>query len=137
GATLQLFLSREIPAPGASDQVEALVLFGGALLQLTSDGPGATTQQLGAQANNLPVYVHQPDAPRITPPAGLTGVPARGVRLTTDLSDDVFALVCLTAVRADDDAFSFVDATGAAKATPPVYQVRFKNRSTVWTYLDK
>jgi hypothetical protein len=137
GANTVLFLSREIPAPSASDQVESLVLAGGALLQLTSDGPGATTQQLDAQATNLPVYVHQADAPAIIPPAGLTGAPPRGVRLSADVSDDVFALISLTAVRADNDAFSFVDATGAAKATPPVYQVRFKNRSTVWTYLDK
>jgi hypothetical protein len=113
------------------------VVSGGALLQLTSDGPGATTQQLDAQATDLPVYVHQADAPAIIPPAGLTGAPARGVRLSAEVSDDVFALMSLTGVRADNDAFSFVDATGAAKAAPPVYQVRFKNRSTVWTYLDK
>jgi hypothetical protein len=137
GANTVLFLSREIPAPSASDQVETLVLSGGALLQLTSDGPGATTQQLDAQATNLPVYVHQGDAPAIIPPPGLTGAPARGVRLSADVSDDVFALVSLTAVRADNDAFSFVDAMGAPKAAPPVYQGRFKNRSTVWTYLDK
>jgi hypothetical protein len=137
GANSSLFLSREIPAPSASDQIESLVLSGGALLQLTGDGPGATTQQLGALATNLPVYVHQADAPVITPPAGLTGAPARGVMLSTDVSDDLFALVSLTAVRADNDAFSFVDATGAPKAAPPVYQVRFKNRSTVWTYRDK
>jgi hypothetical protein len=137
GASTSLFLSREIPAPGASDQVESLVLAGSALLQLTSDGPSATRQQLDALATNLPVYVHQADAPTIIPPAGLTGAPARGVRLSADVSDDVFALVSLTAVRADNDAFSFTDATGAAKAAPPVYQIRFKNRSTVWTYLDK
>jgi hypothetical protein len=137
GSNIVLFLSREIPAPNASDQVESLVLSGSALLQLTGDGPGATTQQLDAQATNLPVYVHQADAPAIIPPAGLTGAPARGVRLSTDVSDDVFALVSLTAVRADNDAFNFVDAAGAPRGAHPVYQVRFKNRSTLWTYLDK
>jgi hypothetical protein len=137
GPNTSLFLSREIPAPDAGDQVESLVLSGGALLQLTSDNPGATTQQLNAQATDHPVFVHQADAPDIVPPAGLAGAPARGVRLSADIADDAFAIVSLTAVRADNDAFSFVDAGGAPKANPPVYQVRFKNRSTVWAYLDK
>jgi hypothetical protein len=134
---LSLFLSREMPAPDAGDQVESLVVSGSALLQLTSDNPAATTQQLGAQTADLPVFVHQGDAPAIVPPAGLTGTPARGVRLSPDIEDDAFAIISLTAVRAGNDAFSFVDAAGAPKANPPVYQVRFKNRSTVWAYFDK
>ena len=117
--------------------MESLVLSGNALLQLTSDNPGATTQQLSAQASEFPVYVHQEDAPVIVPPPGLTGAPARGVSLSADLADDVFALISLTAVRASDDVFSFVDGTGRAKPVPPVYQVRFKNRSTIWNYLNK
>jgi hypothetical protein len=137
GASVTLFLSRDYPGPSASDQVEALVLSGAALSQLTSDNPGATTQQLGANAANMPVFVNQNDAPAITPPAGVTGAPARGVQLSDDVADDVFALINLTAVRGNNDAFSFVDGTGAAKVPPPVYQVRFKNRSTLWTYLDK
>lgn len=132
-----LFLSQEIPVPTAGDQVESLVRSGNALLQLTSDNPSATTQQLNAQAVDLPVFVHQADAPDIVPPAGLVGAPARGVQLSADVEDDAFAVIGLTAVRAGNDDFSFVDAAGAAKANPPVYQVRFKNRSTVWTYLDK
>ena len=134
---VSLFLSREVPAPDPSDQVESLVISASALLQLTSDNPAATTQQLGAQAADLPVFVHQGDAPAIVPPAGLTGTPARGVRLSPDIEDDAFAIISLTAVRAGNDAFSFVDAAGAPRASPPVYQVRFKNRSTVWAYFDK
>jgi hypothetical protein len=132
-----LYLSREIPAPNASDQVEALVLSGGALLQLTSDNPAATTQQLAALAVDLPVYVNQADAPAIVPPAGIVGAPARGVLLSSDTPDDAFALISLTAVRPGNAPFSFVDGAGALKAAPPVYQVRFKNRSTFWTYLNK
>ena len=135
GANKSLFLSSEIPSQG--DQVESLVLSGGALLQLTSDGPNPATQQLDAQATNGPAYVHQADAPAIVPPQGLSGAPARGVRLSADITDDVFALLSVTAVRADDADFSFVDAAGAPKADHPVYQVRFKNRSTVWKYLNK
>src|SRR5258705_9907183 len=82
--TVARFLSREIPSPGAGDQVESLVLSGNALLQLTSDNPGATTQQLAAQAADLPVFVHQADAPAIVPPAGFAGAPARGGQLSAD-----------------------------------------------------
>ncbi len=137
GPDQSLFLSREIPSQVADDQVEALVLSAGALLQLTSDGPGATTQQLHATATDLPVYLHQADSPAIVPPAGLSGVPARGVRLSPDVTDDVFALISLTAVRAGDAAFSLVDAAGVAKDAAPVFQVRFKNRSTIRNYLNK
>src|SRR5262249_27554342 len=112
GASKALFLSREIPAPDPNDQVESLVLSGTALAQLTSDGPGATTQVLSALATDYPVFVHQGDAPPITPPMGVVGAPQRGVRLSEDVTDDVFALISLTAVRADDDSFSFVDGAG-------------------------
>lgn len=134
-----LFLSREIPGPTGNDLVESLVLSGGTLLQLTSDDPSATKQQLGggAAASSLPVYVNQGDVPVITPPAGVTGAPARGVQLGDEVPDDVFVLINLTAVRSSNDAFSFVDASGAARQPPPVFQVRFNNRSTLWTYLDK
>lgn len=134
---VSLFLSQEIPTADPNDPVEALVLSGAALRQLTSDNPGATTQQLAATATDFPVFLHQGDVPAIAPPPGLVGAPARGIRLSEDIPDDVFALIRLTAVRGDDDSFSFVDGGGAPKAQPPVYQVRFKNRSTIWTYLDK
>ncbi len=113
------------------------MLSSGALLQLTSDNPSATTQQLSPQATDFPVYVNQADAPVIVPPAGVSGAPARGVLLSPDVSDDVFALISLTAIRPGNDAFSFVDAMGVVKPAAPVYQVRFKNRSTIWSYLDK
>ena len=96
GANTALFpVARDSGARTPSDRVEALVLSGSALLQLTSDDPGATTQQLAAQATDLPVFVHQADAPVIVPPAGLAGAPARGVRLSADVTDDVFALISL------------------------------------------
>ncbi|HWD28602.1 MAG TPA: hypothetical protein VG387_15630 [Rhizomicrobium sp.] len=132
-----LYLSQEIPAPAATDPAEALVQSAGALLQLTSDNPAATTQQIGAPASSLPVFVNQADMPAIAPPAGVTGAPAFGVELSGGIPDDAFLVISLTAVRGDNDAFSFVDNTGAPKPAAPVYQVRFKNRSTVWTYLDK
>jgi len=138
GPNLKLFLSQEIPAVAAADDpVESMVLSGTALVQLTADNPGATTQQLAAQFSDFPVFANQGDAPAIVPPPGLVGAPARGVRLSADITDDVFALIRLVAVRGDNDAFSFVDGADVPKAQPPVYQVRFKNRSTIWTYMDK
>src|SRR5882762_426494 len=112
GAGKALFLSQEPPAPDASDTVEALVVSAGGLEQLTGDAPSATTQLLATDPNDLPVYVNQGDVPAITPPTGLLGAPAKGVRLSGDSANDVFAYLSLTAVRADDDSFSFVDAGG-------------------------
>lgn len=132
-----LFLSRRYRPLAPTEQVEALGLSGTALGQLTSDGPNARVQQLAADANDLPVYLHQGDVPAIIPPAGVVGVPERGVRLSDDVADDVFALISLTAVRPGDGAFSFVDAAGRPKSSPPIYQLRIRNRSTFWTYVNK
>jgi hypothetical protein len=137
GSARTLFLSKEIPALAAADQVEALVLSGGALLQLTSDQPGATTRQIGAVATDLPVFVHQDDVPNIEPPTGLVGAPARGILLTDDIPDTVFALISVVPVRVDADEFSVMDADGHAKVHHPVFQIRLKNRSTTWRYVNK
>lgn len=135
GGAKALFLSREYPVVAPDDQVESLVAAGGALLQLTGDQPGAGTRQIAADVTTVPVFLNQADAPAIVPPPGLTGAPARGVELTGDLPDDLFALVRLNAVRGDDADFSFVDGSGNPKTPHPVYQVRFRNRSTTWRYL--
>ena len=137
GVNKTLFLSKEIPALTADDQVESLVLSGNALSQLTSDQPGAGLQQLSAQATNLPVFVHQGDVPTVVPPTGLSGAPARGILLSDDIPDNVFVLICLSAIRADDGDFSFIGSDGHVKETNPVFQIRFKNRSSLWRYFKK
>lgn len=137
GSTSTLFLSKETPALAAGDQVEALVVSGGALVQLTGDQPGAATQPIGTVATNLPVFVHQGDVPDIVPPAGLVGAPARGILLTAEIPNSVFALVRVAPVRADAGEFSFIDAGGHAKTPHPVFHVRFKNRLTTWRYMNK
>jgi hypothetical protein len=136
GVNKQLFLSREIPARGAGDKIESLVIDGGALQQLTSDQPGAATRLINSTAANLPVFVHQGDIPVLAPPAGISGVPQRGIELSKDITDDVFGVIRLSATASDGD-FSFLDANGHAKTTAPIFQLRFKNRSTIWKYLDK
>lgn len=135
GSGKLLYLSREFPALAADDPVESLVLSGGALMQLTSDQPAAATQQISSQANASPVFVHQGDVPEITPPPGLAGVPKRGILLTDEIPDDVFGVVRLSATHPSDTDFSFIDGSGKAKASSPVFQIRFKNRSTQWKYI--
>jgi hypothetical protein len=137
GVEKALFLSTEIPGSTVTDQVEFLVRSGNGLSQLTGDQPGAGIQQLAAQADNVPVFLHQGDVPELVPPPGLIGVPARGIRLTGDLPDNLFALIRLSAVRPDDGDFTLIDGAGLAKTPNPVFQVRFKNRSTIWSYFDK
>jgi hypothetical protein len=136
GLSKALFLSQEIPQPAVSDSVESLLLSGAALVQLTSDPPGAGTQQLNPDANDLPVFAHQGDIPAIVPPAGMVGAPARGITLTDDIPRDAYALIRLSAV-ADDANFSFIDSGGHVITEHPVFQIRFKNRSTFWNYFDK
>jgi hypothetical protein len=132
GGTRHLFLSTDYPA-GVGDRVEELVVSGGQLRQLTSDPPAPTVQQLGPTAD-VPVYVHQDDAPVLVAPVGATGVPARGIELTDDVPSDVLAMLRLSPVRADDEDFSFADATGRPRPQGPVLEVRLKNRATTWRY---
>jgi hypothetical protein len=140
GSGKLLFLSKEIPLLATDELAEWLVRSPSqppALLQMISDQPGAAPQQLDDQATNMPVFVHQGDAPDITPPAGLIGAPACGILLSNDIPDDVYALIRLVASGANDGDYDFVDANGHSKTPHPVYQVRFKNRSTVWRYFNQ
>ena len=132
-----LFVSKEYAELTDDDSVESLAISGEALLQLTGDQPGAGTQQLNALATNYPVFVHQGDVPTIVPPAGLIDVPKRGIMLSGDMPDDVFALIRLSAVRANDSEYSFIDVNGRAKTPHPIFQIRLKNRSTIWQYFNK
>ena len=132
-----LFLSKEIPALASDDRVESLVLQGDALAQLTSDQPGANTEAIHPKATDLPVSVHQGDLPVIVPPPDLIGTPKRGITLSSNIPDNVFALIRLSPIRIGNEDFSFTDHNGHAKTTHPVFQIRFKNRSTVWKYIDK
>jgi hypothetical protein len=131
-----LFLSKEYPAI-ASDRIESFFKTGNALMQLTSDAPPLTTQQLYPRAANVPVFFHQGDVPVIVPPDGLVGAPERGVLLSSDLSDDVFALISLSATGRNYDDFRLIERNGTLSSQEPVFQIRFKNRSTIWSYFDK
>ena len=131
-----LFLSREIPASTAIDKVEYLNITGNALFQLTSSQPGATKVKLNNIAANMPVFVHQNDSPVIVPLVGLSGTPAKGILLSSEIPDNVFGLINITATNPLDNDFSCTSA-GVAKIACPVFQIRFKNRLAVWKYLNK
>ncbi len=131
-----LFLSSRYAARSANDKIEALVTSGNTLSQLSSDNPNPTLQRINARATALPAFMHQGDIPLITPPAGLSGAPDRGILLTPGIPEAVFALLRLSPIRNDDADFSF-SAGGLAKTPHPVFQVRFKNRSTIRRYLHK
>ncbi|MCP5245934.1 MAG: hypothetical protein H6937_08290 [Burkholderiales bacterium] len=137
GSTKALFLSKEFPRFPIDDKVESLGISGGALLQLTGDSPGANTEPISAQVTDFPVFIHQRDVPGIVPPAGFGRVPSQGLQLSSDIDDKVYAFIRLSARRADDEDFSFIDSGGDAKRSNPVFQVRFKNRLTFWQYLNK
>ena len=131
-----LFLSTAIPAPSPSDKAEFLNISAGALVQLTSSQPGAANQQISGSAANAPVFVHQNDSPLIVPPAGMTGTPERGILLTHEIPDSVFGLIRIAAINPGNADFSCTNG-GVAKDTAPVFQIRFKNRSAFWRYLNK
>ena len=136
GANVVLYLSKDYPPLAADDGVEALVLSGTALLQLISDQPAAVTQTLTTQADQFPVFIHQGDLPQLVPPPGMVGLPERGIELTDALPSSLFALIRLFAVNPSNDAFSLID-NGLVKAEPPVFEMRLKNRSTFWRYIDR
>lgn len=131
-----LFLSKEIPPPAATDKVEFLNISGGALSQLTSSQPGAVTQQISAVASSMPVFVNQNDTPVLIPPAGLAGTPEKGILLTEEIPDNVLGMINISATNPADSDFSCTSG-GIAKATCPVFQIRFKNRSAFWRYLNQ
>jgi hypothetical protein len=138
GGKNALFLSQKFPESHPTDLIEFLVVSGNELLQLISDDPAILPHSLGPNAADLPVFVHQADVPAIVPPSGVTGVPTKGIQLSSEIPDNVFALVQLSPLLDDNDDFSFVDKdSGLAKAAHPIFQIRFKNRSTFWQYLKK
>lgn len=135
-----LFLSREIPALQENDLVESLILSEGALIQLTIDAPDPNPLKLSDKATNFPVFVNQADVPAIVFPNGISDISTKGITLTNNVPDNIFALIQLSAKREDDADFNLVNRANdlnAKQQTSPVFEIRFKNRSTVWKYLNK
>lgn len=132
----QLFLSQALPKLSPDDTVESLILSGNALKQLISDQPGAQSQTLNASYKKLPLYAHQGDIPLVTPP-GLNAAPIRGIALGAGIPDQTFALIQIQATRADKPAFDIIDGNGQPKVVTPIFEIRFRNRSTFRRYINK
>jgi hypothetical protein len=138
GDNKRLHLSQEYPAALTDDdRVEAMIRVGTSLRQLTSDPPDLALQDLGPRAD-LPIYVHRGDVPTITPPARTTGAPTGGVALSSDMPIDVAVVVRLVPQRAaPETAYSFVNSNGTPRTPARVFEVHFRNRSTVRRYRNR
>lgn len=137
-----LFLSKPIPAYAASTVYKAESLVGSlyqALKDLpTSSAPPSAGWQAVANSAGQPVFVHQDDVPVLVPPAGLTGVPKRGIELTNDLPDDLFALIRIkTLLPASNFSLLKISPPPQVVLREPVFEIRFKTRLSVWKYIDK
>lgn len=135
-----LFLSREIPSLESTDLVESLIFSNNAILQLISDEPADPADQpvaLKGNAPDLPVFVNQADVRPVAPPPGLSIAPVKGIELSEDIPDELFALIRLSAKPANNAPFNIVDRPDNAEDKYPVFQIRFRNRSTFWQYLKK
>ncbi len=137
GAAKRLFLSQPyVSGANAGDGVEALVVSGSNLRQLTGDPPNAPFQVLGPRSEH-PVYVHQGDVPPITPPANAVGAPSAGIEMQAGTPPDVAAVIRLTPRRTDDTAFSFANADGSPREATRVFEVHLRNRWTTRRYRDR
>lgn len=130
-----LFLSQEFRED--AENIEDFFIENDKLKQLSNDNLD-NVRELGAKIEN-PVYIHQGDIPDIVPPDTFTSdiaeqLPKKGCLLSDDIPDNVFVLIRLQA-KLDDEEFSLVDEERGAKEAAPVFDVRFKNRSTFWRYI--
>lgn len=129
-----LYLSKPVPAPTLADQAEWLVDVSGKIFQLVGDQ--SVTQMLPAVTADF-VYANQADIPVINPPAGLTGAPERGIELTDDLPDDLFALIRIVTLLPNNKLGLYKDGptvNDPKELREPVFQIRLKNRLTRWVY---
>lgn len=137
GDNRTLFLSQPYAGISQGDTVEALVVSGNVLNQLISDQPGAAIQNIGSPVSEWPVFVHRIDSPGLNPPEDLAGAPPRGIELNGSIPESVFALIKIQAISTVNPLLSIVEPSGQIKSEAPIFEIRFKNRSTIWRYFSK
>lgn len=137
-----LCLSQEFPAyTNTNYPAEAFALSGSELYQSIKDDPATGNptppasdwQLIAGNKANVPVYVNQNDIPALVPPAGITGAPPKGIELKPGIPDAVLALIRIEPLLPAND-FSLLKPGGLRE---PVFQLHFKNRSTIWRYYKK
>jgi hypothetical protein len=133
-----LYLSRPMPVAGTGPYpAEALLAVAGQLYQAVRDtalAPPSAHWQLVDAGAAWPVYAHQQDVPSIVPLPGMIDAPGRGIELTEGLPDDLFALIRLEPLAAGA-GMGLLTGTGGLRE--PVFEIRFKNRSTSRDYYSK
>ena len=131
-----LCLSREIPAfAGSAYPAESFTMLGSKLYQAfkdTSLSPPTEWKEIGSK-DDFPVFVHQDDVPSLTLPDGSA---FKGIELTGDLPDDIFALIQIDAATTNT-GFQILDNNKFPLQPCPIFEVHFKNRSTFWRYYNK
>ncbi|MBU3699174.1 MAG: hypothetical protein FGM33_04070 [Candidatus Kapabacteria bacterium] len=136
GAARQLYLSREYPARNASDRIESLVRDSGRVFQRLSDPPQPRYALIGAAAE-LPVFAHHGDVPDLEARSGIVGdIPSKGILLPDGAPSDSIALLRIAARHPSNSHFSCTS-DGRARAQAPVFQVRLKNRQTMWRTVSR
>ena len=137
GDGLQLFLSREIPARQSTDRVEFIVNDAGALVQLLADPPAPNTVQLGPDVAALPAFATHADVSALTaPPTVIDPVPPSGILLPEGAPGDTHALIRIAAHHPSDEDLGCTSG-GTAKPVSPRFQLRFKNRFTLWRRFER
>jgi hypothetical protein len=132
--TMRLYLSRNYPAKSNDDAVEALVSVGDELRQRIGDPLNAQLNVVGPKSG-LPIFLHQGDVPKITPPAGSIGTPAFGIEMKDDTPPNITTVIRLAPRRPTDSPFNFADPDGTPH--PRVFEVHLQNRWTTWQYHKK
>lgn len=135
-----LCLSTEIPIYVAGQyEAEAFVSVGTgtelyqAIRDTTQTPPDVDWQKIDDNLNDRPLYVHQHDAPLITLP---DGTPFRGIELTSELPNDIFALIQIDAATTNA-GYQIIDHNKLPLSNYPKFEIHLKNRSTIWRYYEK
>jgi hypothetical protein len=115
--------------------IESLVVSGNTLYESTCEEPGGLRVDWRKLKNEsiCPVFFHQDDIQDIVFPAGINGQADKGIELSDSIPDDIFALIRIEKL---DDADS-LRLTDGLSLRSPVFEIRFKNRSTLWKYYNK
>jgi hypothetical protein len=162
----QIFLSHDIPifSQGYEGYIESLFQKDGKLVQFIDDKLNLGNPLYNGTAD-FPIFVNQLDIPFIDNlathplPSDFVllssikpeDIPHRGIKLSDDIPDNVFALIKLVVLK-DVQAVSEFDLCDLiinkdkpkdippeahVKKERPVFHIHFKNRSTEWHYYDK
>jgi hypothetical protein len=86
---------------------------------------------------SLPIFVNQRDILTIEKGSVDDDSPScKGIMLQEGIPDTIFSFIRISTVNDMNKDFSLIDGE-KAKKNAPIFQIRLKNRSTCWKYIDK